>query len=145
VEIRIKKSTSESFHCGRPLGNILLQIGRGELEEVAAKEPEAVVAAKEPVSGPTEWKLVRGTFSQKLNVTGACSRCKQGIGFFSREALAKGWQHCRKVEFAPEDLAPQWKRQEELDNKAAIQEAAELEEKRARQNQDEERAKVHFV
>ena len=145
MELRIKKSKAASLHCGRDLGNFLIALFDGRVEEVAAKEPEPAVTAKEPAFGPAEWKLVRGTFTQKLNVTVSCQACKQGIAFFTREALAEGWQHCRKVEFAPEDLAPQWERQEDLDNKKAIKEAADLEERRALEKQSDERAKVHFV
>jgi hypothetical protein len=138
MELRIKNSTAASLHCGRDLGNFLIALCDGRVEEVGGKEP---------AFGPTKWELVRGTFSQKLNVTASCPRCKSGLAFFNREALAKGWQHCGKVEFAPEaeDFAARWETQEALDDKAAIQAAAELEERRAREKQSDERAKVHFV
>jgi hypothetical protein len=91
---------------------------------------------QEPVFGPTEWKLTRGTFSEKLNVTSACARCKQGMGFFSLEALAEGWQHCGKVEHAPEHLAAQWKQQEAWDNREQIERQEQLEQQRQKDERD---------
>jgi hypothetical protein len=96
---------------------------------------------QEPVFGPTQWKFGRGLTSQKLNVTASCHKCKQGMAFFSLEALAEGWQHCAKIEHAPEHLAPRWKEQEAWDRREAI----ELEEQREQQKQDEERARRQFV
>jgi len=124
MEIKIVGS-NDSVHVGK-LGRLLLALSSGQkIEEV---KPD------EPVFAPTKWTFGRGLVSQKLNVTAYCDKCKNGLAFYSLNALAGGFPHCAKIEHAPENVVADWKRQEEWDRREAI----ELEEKREQQKKNDE-------
>jgi len=138
------------------VANVLLRLLDPELYEQVASVVHTGNLSRQPdgswmwkdeafrsqtVFGPTQWKFGRGLVSEKLNVTASCGACRQGMAFFDLKALAEGWQHCAKIEHAPEDFAAQWKRQDKLDRQAAT----ELEEQREQQQQAHERDRVRFV
>jgi len=132
MEIKIVGSDEPGVHVGK-LGRLLLALSNGQkIEQVT--EPQ-------PVFGPTAWKFGRGQVSQELCVTASCDKCKQGLAFYSLNALAGGFQHCGKIEHAPEHFAAQWEKQDAWDRREAI----EREEQLAQRNKDYERFRVQFI